>query len=279
MDTLFRHVRLFVCLLFLGLSKFCLGEEAEFTHPALLVGEKLHYNLYWGMVEVGTAVSETTGPVEYEGQQAYRVRFAVRTNAFADMFYKVRDETISYVDLTCKRTLGFTQVKNEGGHKRDVKVLVDWDTCCVTRTNFNRADGNVCELPESGVYDPLTLVLALRLSTLEIGSDFSLPTTNGKALVSTEVDVVRRKEIAVDAGDFKAILLKPDTKDLKGVFKKSKGAGIDFWCTDDERKIPLVLKSKVSVGSFRAVLSKVEGPRKDVPAQIEKDSKKRRGRR
>ena len=45
---------------------------------------------------------------------------------------------------------------------------------------------------------------------------------------------------------------------IGGVFKKSKGAKLQIWVTSDERRIPVKIKSKVSVGSFVAELVSYE---------------------
>ena len=46
----------------------------------------------------------------------------------------------------------------------------------------------------------------------------------------------------------------PDMKDLSGVFKKSPKGILRVWYSDDYRKIPLKISSKVVVGSFTAEL-------------------------
>jgi hypothetical protein len=62
----------------------------------------------------------------------------------------------------------------------------------------------------------------------------------------------------VPYGSFDTWLIEPDIKDVGGVFEKSKNAKIQIWITNDERRIPVLLRSKVIVGSFYAELIKIE---------------------
>jgi hypothetical protein len=67
-----------------------------------------------------------------------------------------------------------------------------------------------------------------------------------------EVKVLKRERIEVPAGKFDCILVEPVLKS-EGVFQ-SKGS-IFVWLTDDERRIPVLVKSKVPVGSISVSLT------------------------
>jgi hypothetical protein len=47
---------------------------------------------------------------------------------------------------------------------------------------------------------------------------------------------------------------------VDGVFAKKERAKIFVWVTDDERKLPIKLKSKAKVGSFVAELVAIQDP-------------------
>jgi len=60
--------------------------------------------------------------------------------------------------------------------------------------------------------------------------------------------------------------LEPNLKDIGGVFEKSKDAKISIWVTADHRRIPVMIKSKVIVGSFVGELTDIVGGK---PSDIE----------
>jgi hypothetical protein len=78
--------------------------------------------------------------------------------------------------------------------------------------------------------------------------------TDGKRCKMTKIEVVQRKTIKVNGRKYDAFKLIPDIKDIGGVFEKSKNANLEIWCTADPRHIPVLLKSKVIVGNFKAEL-------------------------
>ena len=72
-----------------------------------------------------------------------------------------------------------------------------------------------------------------------------------------EVKVHKKERIEIPGlGAHDAILVEPIAK-FKGIFM-SKGK-MQVWVTDDSRKIPLLMKSRIPVGSLVAVLEKIEG--------------------
>lgn len=250
--------------------------EVNWVEP----GETFIYRLRWGIIEVGSATMAVQGPVDYHGQEAFEITYTIQTNSWASKFYPISSSTCSYVDPGLQRLLGFTQRQREGKLHRDISVVVDWSAQLAKRTNFGKPDGEQAITKDT--LDQMSLVYALRRLPLPIGTTISIPTTNGKRLVQTEVKVQMKKKLSVAAGKFDALLLHADTKDLQGVFRKSKGAGIDLWVTDDYRRIPIKMKSKVRVGSFTVELVRIEGPNLEIPAMLDEpqdNTKKRRYRR
>jgi hypothetical protein len=77
-------------------------------------------------------------------------------------------------------------------------------------------------------------------------------------LVSGSAKIIRKETIEVPGGRFETYLIEPELKDIGGVFKKSKDAKIQLWVTADERRLPVKIASKVSVGSFVGELITIE---------------------
>ena len=64
------------------------------------------------------------------------------------------------------------------------------------------------------------------------------------------------------AGTFQAIGTIPEMKNLSGVFKKSPKGILRVWYSNDFRRIPVKISSKVVVGSFTARLVEAKGLKK-----------------
>jgi hypothetical protein len=105
---------------------------------------------------------------------------------------------------------------------------------------------------EARVQDVLSAFYYVRTRPLVIGSTLNIPTHDNKKSYDMEVKVHKRERIEVPAGKFDCILVEPMLKS-EGVFK-SKGS-ILIWLTDDDRRIPVLVKSRVPVGSISVSLT------------------------
>ena len=70
-----------------------------------------------------------------------------------------------------------------------------------------------------------------------------------------EVRVLGRETVKTPAGRFKCVVLEPLLK-AGGIFK-NKGRLV-IWLTDDERRMPVMMKSKVAIGSISVVLTEAK---------------------
>ena len=231
-------------------ANLCAGED--FLPLPFAPGERLTYHLGWGFVPVGSAVLEVVGPVDFEGISAYELRLSVRTNGFADKFYRVRDEVRSLLSSDLGRSLFYTQQQQEGRHQRDIRVSFDWKESNVVYTNHGESQDPVA-IPRV-IFDPLSVVYAARLLGFERYDPLVLPVTDGKKVVEVMIRLGEQARLKTKAGIYPSVLVEPDTKDLGGIFRKSPKARIRIWFSDDENRLPVRFKSRVVVGSFWAEL-------------------------
>ena len=78
--------------------------------------------------------------------------------------------------------------------------------------------------------------------------------TDGE-LYPLEVKVLEKETITVEAGTFDCLVLEPLTKSV-GVFKHE--GRLTVWLTDDRLRMPILMKSKIVVGSVVAELTDFE---------------------
>lgn len=222
-------------------------DRAEATE--LKVGERLTYDLRWEFISAGQASLEILPDTDIKGKSAKHFRLSAKSNQFIDWFYKVRDRIDSYVAKDFSRTLYYTQDQQEGSFRRNIQLLFDWARKEVQFINFNKKAKPV-GLMETA-FDPLGIMYAFRaIEKIEVGKAYELPVTDGRKMVMGHVEVLRKETIRVGGREYSCYVVVPELKHIGGVFKKSPKAKIEIWFTDDERRIPVRLKSKVVVGSF-----------------------------
>lgn len=220
-------------------------------------GEVFHYKLGWGFFSVASS-RLTTELGEHNGQPAWHISLKTRTNSFADAFYKVRNFSQTWIAPDVSQAVHYENKQREGKRKRDVTVTFDWENNTARYVNTNSGDRRDPVDITRGTFDPVSIVFFVRALDFEVGDELVIPTTNGKEFFYTVVHVTDKVTRKFSIGKREAWVLKPDIKDIGGVFKKSNDGEIVFYFSADEHKLPLRMESKVSVGSFWAELDEVE---------------------
>ena len=243
-------------LCILHLSSLGLFAEAVSALP-FKVGEKLDYDLSWGFLPVGEATMEVHSLQEVKGELCYLVRFSVRTNSFADRFYKVRTTIESTVSSDFKKSIRYQKIQVEGKTRRNISVDFDY---IENKANYYQ-DGSLhssISIPNE-VFDPLSIAYFFRLKKLKPKQETTLPTCDGKNFRKIVVKAGLSKRVSVPVGVFDAIETIPEMQNLRGVFKKSPNSILRVWYSTDKNRIPVKISSKVVVGSFNAKLKKSSG--------------------
>nr|WP_320115869.1 DUF3108 domain-containing protein [uncultured Desulfuromonas sp.] len=226
-------------------------------------GEVLHYVLKWGAIPAGKATLSVEPLESVDGTLCHHFVLQARSNKALDLIFKVRDRIDAFAEYGLPRSRLYFKKQQEGRHKRDVVVRFDWQQGTATYRNRDKVKKPIELLP--GSLDPLSAFYALRSERLVVGEALLLAVTDGKKNVLGEARVIRKEPITVAGRTYPTILIEPDLKQVGGVFKKSKNAAIQVWLTDDDRRLPVRLKSKVYIGSFVAELIE-----KDLPPAMTK---------
>ena len=106
--------------------------------------------------------------------------------------------------------------------------------------------------------DVLSALYYLRVKTLEVGKSVFVNVNTGKENYAIEVKVLREEMIRKWGKRVKTIVVQPLIRDIKlGDILKKKGEML-IWLTDDEKKMPVFIEAKVSVGQLSFVLVEYE---------------------
>jgi hypothetical protein len=247
-----------VLALAVQMPQLCLGSTDSKANAQIpfAPGERLVFELRWAVVPAGKAVLQVMPMKTIDGSRAYHFRMTAETNAFVDMFYKIRDRIDSYVAADMSHAIHYRKKQLEGGSQRDINVQFDWDNSTAQYSDGTKTRNAIEIVP--GTFDPLSVFYYSRLATYETDGTIECPVSDGKKLVSGSAKIVRRETVKVPGGTFETYLIEPELKDVGGVFRKSKNAKIQLWVTADERRLPVKIASKVSVGSFVGELITIE---------------------
>jgi len=231
----------------LGFGRWVDEEELKrFAKVPWRIGEYFQFSIDWNGLNGGSSLMQVQNLQRVAGRRAYRIVSKTESNSFVSKFYKVRDRAESYIDAESLYTLRFIKHLREGGYKSDVDIRFD-------QANRKAAysDGKTFDVA-AGVHDVLSAFYYIRTRPLPDGATMVVPTHDNKKSYEMEVKVHKRERIEVPAGKFNCVLVEPILKS-EGVFK-SKGS-ILVWLTDDERRMPVLVRTKVPVGSINVALT------------------------
>ena len=208
-------------------------------------GEIMDYDLKYGVVSMGRARLEATEEIDYLGQKSLVIISRGKTAKWVDSIYKVRDETRSILDLEHMHSLYFGKNLHEGDYRKKIKAVYYHDEGLARYD-----DGSEVEfLP--GSQDILTALYYLRSFPLEPGMSLEIPLHDGKKNYPLKVLVLGRERIETKLGMFDCLLLEPKFES-QGLFK-SEGR-MQIYLSDDDRRVPVLLKAKAPVGAFTSEL-------------------------
>jgi len=210
-------------------------------------GEKLGFSVRWQFITVGYATMEVMGPDDINGRKAYHIYTEAKTAAFFDNFYKVRDTNESWIDTESICSVKFVSNVNESKHVKTDTELYDQ-----VNSRFSIIEENKSGPIPPYVQDVLSSLYWLRTKELVVGKTISVDTHSGNDSWPLSIKVVKREKISVPAGDFNCILVEPAIRQGAGIFE-ARGK-LWVWLTDDARKVPVKMSSKIPIGSVQAVL-------------------------
>lgn len=220
------------------------GGLREIANKAFGWGERLVFDISYGPINAGTAVMEVKEIVPLNGRDCYHVISTARSNKFFSAFYKVEDRVESFFDVRGLFTWKFVQHLREGKYRADRYAIYDQVNHTVTT---NRGD---MDIPPY-VQDVLSTMYYVRTQPLEVGQVMFVDNHSGRKMYPLKVKVHRREQVKVPAGSFDCFVVEPMLK-AGGLFKHE--GRIWVWLTADERKLPVLMKSKVIIGSVDAKL-------------------------
>lgn len=213
--------------------------------PEFLSGETLDFTLAWSRISGGTA-RMTIAPLD---PTRLRITSVGKSSTFFSRIFKVRDEIETIVDRSTFSTLQYHKILDEKGKRKDELTLIDEKNGVALRK------GKSVEVPIP-VFDPLSLIYHLRTLDLAPGNTHEFTVVADGKVYTLRATVLSREVITTPAGTFKAVVVEPKMESQAGVFKDEQNRLL-VWYSDDERRLPLRIRSEVRVGSITATLRSV----------------------
>jgi len=222
-------------------------------------GERMEYEIYWTVFHAADGVLEVMDDTEMRGEPARYFKATARSADWIDNLYRVRDTIEAWTDMDVGYSLRYKKDQNEGTYHKKVDLVFDKKSNLSHR--YSRGKYSMSLVQPADVFDPMSILFAFRKFDLYEGMHFAANVSDGKKSVVSEAVVGKAEDVETDLGEFRCFKVRIDVKHLSGVFNKSKDASLHVWFTADARRIPVKVRSKVSVGHFSMELVGYRPPR------------------
>lgn len=221
------------------------------------VGERMEYSVTWGGARIGRSVLTIEAIDTIAGRETYR---ATLQTEGGPPFYRLEDRLTSWIQPKPFATVRFDQKLRQGGYRRDRRHLMDLAEQTYTRYDLDgdryaahEEEADV-DIP-TGAMDEVAYFFFVRLSELEVGERYEYELYFKESGNPVVLEVLRRERIRVPAGTFNTIVVRPTIK-TSGLF--SEGGEAELYVTDDERRIPVRVQTRMPIGTGNFYLTKYE---------------------
>ncbi|HYH81223.1 MAG TPA: DUF3108 domain-containing protein [Longimicrobium sp.] len=204
-------------------------------------GERADYQVKIGVLSVGSGFVEIAGTETIAGAQTLHARMQVSGGLG---LARVNDRYESWIDPNGLFSRRFIQNIHEVRYRRN--RTYDFDP--VRRTYRRPDNGETGSIPTDKPLDDLSFMYYARTLPLEVGDQYTLSRYFKESGNPVVLRVVRRETVQVPAGRFRTIVVQPVIR-TNGLF--GEGGRAEIYFSDDERRIPVLIKSRVPlVGSL-----------------------------
>lgn len=224
------------------------GEVLPAPRRPIRAGESLKFAVRYGIVTAGDAYLEVPEVREWKGRTVFVLVARTESSKFFSTFYKVRNRIESYWDTTGHFSRRFAENRREGGYRAQNEILFDYD-----KGEAVYQDGQTSPIPPA-CQDALSSFYFARTQALPLGGSVIFDYHASHKSQPLEVRVLGRQRVETPAGTFDCVVIEPILK-AGGIFKNQ--GRLVIWLTDDDRRIPVMMKSKVTIGSISVVLTDI----------------------
>ncbi|MBN1907717.1 MAG: DUF3108 domain-containing protein [Deltaproteobacteria bacterium] len=214
-------------------------------------GEKMTFEVRWSFVVAAETTLEVMPNEDMDGTPSLHFVYTAKTSPFVDNFYKVRDRIESWTDTGLKKSLLYKK-RHEKKTVKGVIVQFDWNKLEARQIK----NGNITDtvIIEENTFDPLSVFYAFRVGRPDEHNCIKINLTDGKKVIRANAKLLKKQKITIAEKSYDTILVEPEIEGISGVFQKTKDSRMQIWITDDNKRIPVRIKSRVTVGSFIADL-------------------------
>jgi len=235
---------------------FTLGTTLFAQDLAYQSGEHFKFKIHYGFFNAGYATLDLTTR-NYKGQKLYHAIGKGWTVGVSRWFISVNDLYESYFDNE-NRPYKFIRKIDEGGYTKDKELFFKPQENKVLVVNKKKNTSKTYNIPEK-IHDMVSVFYYLRnydTRHLKAGDEISVDMFFDEEVYPFKLKFLGREILRTPVGKIKSLKFRPLVQSGR-VFRENES--VTIWVSDDENKIPLLIKAKLIIGSLKASLIEYGG--------------------
>ena len=226
---------------------------------AYIPGEKVNYEIHYGVVQGGVASLEIKADT-FRGRNVYHSTLIGKTTGMVDAVFKVKDVYESFIEPGSELCIFSIRNIREGRYRKYNEVIFD---------HYSRPDSAILtsdlsgvHVVEKGIHDILSCFYYFRNHHLPNFKDFkrgdiiAINTWFTDELYPIRLRYLGTDEVRTKVGRLKCLKFNPVTE-VGRLFKTEDDVSI--WFTADKNFLPVKIRFDIFVGGFVAEISSYEG--------------------
>ncbi|MBK5208658.1 MAG: DUF3108 domain-containing protein [Flavobacteriaceae bacterium] len=221
-------------------------------------GEWLKFKMsYSNFLNAGFSTMEVRETTNNQ-KEAFHILGKGKSTGIVSLFFNVTDNYQTFMYKESMLPYRFIRKIDEGGYTKDEEILFNHDKNEATVKNYKH---NTIDRHPIGndIQDLLSSLYFLRnqnLTNLKVGDELELKMFIDKEVTNFKLRFLGKEIVKTKFGKVKSLKFKPMVQAGR-VFKEQES--LTIWISDDDNKIPLLIKASLAVGSLRADLDEFKG--------------------
>ncbi len=233
----------------------------DYPQQAFSVGERLVFDISYGPVTAGEGILSIPSIDTVYGRACFRITVTAQSASALRWLYRVDDRFDTFVDMRGLFPWRFVQRLREGGYSND-------ESCDFDQANHRAYTGDhVYTIPENvvDIVSAFYFVRTMDFASSKLNDVVTFKNFYKDTTYTLGVRYLGKQRVRVAAGMFDCIMVEPMIT-AGGLFK-SEGR-IVIWLTNDERKVPVRVRTKILIGSIDAELKQYVGVIEPLRAKV-----------
>lgn len=221
-------------------------------------GEWLKFKMsYSNFLNAGFSTMEVRETTDNQ-KEAFHILGKGKSTGIVSLFFNVTDDYQTFMYKESLLPYRFIRKIDEGGYTKDEEILFNHAKNEATVKNYKH--NTVKKHPiGNDIQDLLSALYFLRnqnLSNLKVGDEIELKMFIDQEVSNFKLHFLGKETVKTKFGKVKSLKFRPMVQTGR-VFKKQES--LTIWISEDENKIPLLIKADLAVGSLRADLDQFKG--------------------